>query len=122
MAAASSHPLHVDAVLGLDPVLVRVRGELDLDSAPSLTSLLAPLLTRTIEVDLADVTFIDSSGVNVLLSHQDQCRAVGGCFVVIQPSSVVRRVLQLLGVDGLLLERYGPEGRHNRGDNFPGLP
>lgn len=110
MAPATPQPLHVDAVLGLDPVLIRVCGDVDMDSAPSLSTVLEPLLARRVELDLANVTFIDSSGVNALLSHYERCRAAGGRLVVLQPSRAVRQVLQLLGVDGLLAKWRGADG------------
>ncbi|MWA15797.1 STAS domain-containing protein [Streptomyces sp. BA2] len=122
MAPASPQPLHVDAVLGLEPVLMRVCGDLDMDSAPSLRTELEPLLDKSVELDLADVTFIDSSGVNVLLSHHERCRAAGGSLVVLHPSRAVQQILQLLGVDGLLAQQHRTEGRHDPGDGSPGMP
>lgn len=46
MVGTSPQPLHVDIVAGLDPVLVRVRGELDLQTAPALRAILTPLRDR----------------------------------------------------------------------------
>lgn len=122
MAPASPQPLHVDAVLGLEPVLIRARGDLDMDSVPSLTTVLEPLLAKRIELDLANVTFIDSSGVNALLSYHERCRAAGGRLVVLHPSRAVRQILQLLGVDRLLAEQHRAEGKPDPGDGTPGPP
>lgn len=122
MAPATPQPLHVDTVLGLDPVLMRVCGDLDMDSAASLRTVLEPLLAKSVEMDLANVTFIDSSGVNVLLSHHERCRAAGGRLVVLHPSRAVRQILQLLGVYGLLAEQHRTEERHDPGDGAPGMP
>ncbi|MFD4479136.1 STAS domain-containing protein [Streptomyces sp. NPDC058471] len=121
MAPASSEPLHVDTVLGLDPVLVRVSGDLDIESAPTLRTALEPLLTRSVELDLANVTFIDSSGVNELLSHHERCRAADGRLVVLHPSRAVRQILQLLGVDRLLAGQRRTDGTRDPGDDTPGL-
>ncbi|MEU7580094.1 STAS domain-containing protein [Streptomyces sp. NPDC041068] len=118
MAAPSSQPLHVDAVLGLDPVLVHVCGDLDVASAPSLTRVLIPLQPRMVDLDLSDVTFIDSCGVNVLLSHYRHCRAAGGFLTVIQPSRPVRQVLQILGLEELLTKTRGIDGSDDRWDGL----
>ena len=49
-------------------VLVRVVGDLDLDSAPALTAeLKARLGPRPIVVDLSGIDFMDSSGLGVLV-------------------------------------------------------
>lgn len=122
MAPASPRPLHVDAVLGLEPVLIRVSGDLDMDGVPSLTTVLEPLMAKRVELDLANVTFIDSSGVNALLSHHERSRAAGGRLVVLQPSRAVRQILQLLGVDKLLAEQPRTEDRHDPGESAPGMP
>ncbi|MEV6757531.1 STAS domain-containing protein [Streptomyces sp. NPDC051214] len=122
MAPASPQPLHVDAVLGLEPVLIRVCGDLDMDSVPSLTTVLEPVVTKRVELDLANVTFIDSSGVNALLSHHERSRAAGGRLVVLHPSKAVRQILQLLGVDRLLAEQPRTERRRDPGEGTPGLP
>ncbi|GAA3092449.1 hypothetical protein GCM10010449_15260 [Streptomyces rectiviolaceus] len=120
MVSASPQPLHVDTVAGLGPVLMRVCGDLDMDTAPSLQTMLEPFLAQRVEMDLANVTFIDSSGVNVLLSHLEQCRAAGGVLVVLQPSRPVQQVLQLLGVHRLLMDRPRTEGGQDPGGDFPG--
>lgn len=115
MAPATPQPLHVDTVLGLDPVLMRVCGDLDMDSAPSLGTALEPLLDRRVEMDLANVTFIDSSGVNILLSYHERCQAAGGRLIVLHPSKAVRQVLQLLGVDRLLADQHRTNGKPDSG-------
>ncbi|MGW5738357.1 MULTISPECIES: STAS domain-containing protein [Streptomyces] len=121
MAPASPQPMHVDTVLGLDPVLMRVSGDLDMVSAPALRRALDPLLAKRVELDLANVTFIDSSGVNELLSHHERCREEGGRLTVLHPSRAVRQILQLLGVDELLADQGSAGRRRDQGDGPPGL-
>ncbi|QCX74175.1 Putative anti-sigma factor antagonist [Streptomyces sp. YIM 121038] len=110
MAAASPSSLRVDIVSGFDPALVRVHGDLDIASAPSLRAALAPLLHRRVELDLTDVAFIDSSGINALAAHHRHCRDAGGRITVIEASKPVRRVLHITGVDEVLVHRRDPEG------------
>lgn len=52
-------------------VVVRVAGEIDLDSAPRLADALTACLQtrpRRVTVDLSEVVFCDCSGLNVLLT------------------------------------------------------
>ncbi|QDQ09313.1 STAS domain-containing protein [Streptomyces spectabilis] len=116
--AASPSSLHVDIVSGFDPALVRVHGDLDIASAPSLRAALAPLLHRRVELDLTDVAFIDSSGINALTAHHRHCGLAGGRITVIESSRSVQRVLHITGVDAILTHPRDPEdpGRGRRED------
>ncbi|MFD7336661.1 STAS domain-containing protein [Streptomyces violascens] len=123
MVGISRHPLRVEVIAGLEPVLVRVHGELDLDTAPALRAALAPLLHRRVELDLTEVEFIDSSGLNVLLSHHRQCELAGGHATVINASRVVQRVFRVTGVAQFLAgsEELGgpPRSEHNGPSETP---
>ncbi|WP_338692838.1 STAS domain-containing protein [Streptomyces sp. Q6] len=88
-------------------VLVRVRGELDLATAPHLEQALDPLRERPCELDLAEVGFADSTGVNLLLRLQRRAAAAGGSIRVLAVSGPVRRILDLSGVTSVLLPHLG---------------
>ncbi|WP_438295872.1 STAS domain-containing protein [Streptomyces sp. HUAS TT7] len=113
MGSASSQPLRIVAVDGLDAVLVQVHGELDVDSAPTLRAALAPWLHRRVELDLTGVTFLDSSGLNALLAHQRHSIQAGGHMVVIHASSFVQRIFALTGVAEYLTEAPEPDRPEN---------
>jgi anti-sigma B factor antagonist len=60
---------------------------------------------RTVELDLTGVKFIDSSGIEALI----RCRAVAAedadCGVrIVAMSKLVRRVLEVTGLDGVLAD------------------
>ena len=83
---------------------VLVRGEVDLATAPTLTEELDAAMREgegAFVVDLCDVSFLDSSGVTVLL----HARAVLGReerdLVVVCPPGPVRRILEMAGIDDL---------------------
>ncbi|GGU13764.1 STAS domain-containing protein [Streptomyces violascens] len=109
MDAAAHQPLHLAVVDGLDAVLVRVQGDLDIETAPRLRAALTPLLHRRVELDLSEVSFIDSSGITVLLVHQRHARVVGGRSRVIHVSQPVQRILRLLSFS-LVLWCFGVDG------------
>jgi anti-sigma B factor antagonist len=91
-----------------DEVVLRVSGEIDLAAAPLFRDRLGDIIKTTkhdVTVDLAGVTFIDSSGLAVLVHAHHQLRAVTRTLVITHPSLSVTRVLQITGLDALLTGR-----------------
>ena len=80
-----------------DTLLVQVIGELDLASAPRLASCLRDLQGRgaTVDIDLAGVTFIDLSGLRVLLDAQRDAYLHCAQVRIIAPGRAYARLLAL---------------------------
>lgn len=83
-------------------VRVAVVGEIDLSSSDALRvrllSVLSTLHPHRIEVDLAEVTFLDCSGLTVLVVL-GRAAADAGCRLrITNPQPLVRRVLDLTGL------------------------
>ncbi|MGH4033628.1 STAS domain-containing protein [Actinomycetota bacterium Odt1-20B] len=91
------------AVDALDSVLVRVAGELDMDSTTELSSVLAPIEHRRCELDLSQVTFTDSTGLNLLIGHRRRAAARGGTLRLVDVSLPVQRLLDITGTAALFL-------------------
>ena len=96
----------VAAVL-IDPpdALVRMRGELDFATAPTMAAQLDEAVAagcREFRVDLAEVSFCDASTVRLLLGLDRQLRALGGSLTIVEPVRCVRRVFELVGLGGML--------------------
>lgn len=83
-----------------------VYGELDIATAPELVELLNRLRHHghAVTVDLAEVTFMDSTGLTTLMDAHVQAERNGWTFAVQRPSPAVRRVFELAGVNGVLDE------------------
>jgi anti-sigma B factor antagonist len=83
-------------------VHMTVSGEVDLATAPVLLSALLKAIEehhpRTLELDLAQVTFLDAQGVSALLRAHHAARAVSSAVRLVRPQRHVRRVLELTGV------------------------
>jgi|SRR5580698_8133144 anti-sigma B factor antagonist len=91
--------VHVD---GPDRV-VRLAGELDLNSAPALRACLADLDDSLhIVVDMTDLSFMSSSGISVLIGAYKQRATRDGTIILRNPRGTVARVLTLTGVDQVL--------------------
>jgi anti-sigma B factor antagonist len=77
-----------------------VSGEIDLVTAPYLRDELAAVIAdagSSSVVDLAGVTFIDSSGLGVLIDARSGIEGTDTTLVLLNPSGACRRVLELTG-------------------------
>jgi anti-sigma B factor antagonist len=86
-------------------VHVVLSGELDLSSAPKLRACLAELASAGvihIVIDLANVTFIDSTGISLLVTDLKRSSASGGSLVVRNATPQAMRVFQITGLVDLL--------------------
>jgi anti-anti-sigma factor len=86
-------------VLRRGPVTVAaVGGELDMDTSPWLTRLVAGLIEDRpvrLVLDLAGVTFCGAAGLRSLLLARQEVSAANGLLVLRNPSPVTRQVLAL---------------------------
>lgn len=89
-------PLEIDRT----PGALRVVGEVDLSTATTLEEAVLGELrgTRVLTLDLADCSYIGSEGIGILLKAWNELQD-GGRIVLRSPTGVVRRVLELAGLD-----------------------
>lgn len=83
---------------------VQAAGELDIATAPHVDAVLNELAApgQTVTLDLRALTFMDSSGINLLLKHVARARKHGVTLSIITPPPGVARVLDVAGVARLL--------------------
>jgi anti-anti-sigma factor len=95
MALAENLPFAV--VTATDDGWLIASGELDMVTAPELE---AALLEGDYDgVDLDAVTFMDVSGLRVLLTAARRAQAMGRRFAVARPGPMIRRLLELTAID-----------------------
>ncbi|MFC8293853.1 STAS domain-containing protein [Streptomyces sp. NPDC057242] len=84
--------------------IVTLRGEIDYDEQDLLREALLPQGEPVLPVvaDMSGVSFIDSSGINVLLRAGRQISRVQSRLRVAAPAESVRRVLSLVGADSFI--------------------
>src|SRR5215204_3995154 len=89
-------------IVGIDgAATLNVGGAIDLAAAPHLRERLHAVIGTTtgdVVVDLADVTFLDSTGLVVLIAAQRKLNETGRRLVLRNPSRFVHRVFDLAGV------------------------
>jgi anti-sigma B factor antagonist len=94
--------LTTETVPGDGCVTVRVSGEIDLHTAPTLRDAALTALHQhgpILRLDLSDVPFMDSTGLEVLLATRRRAELEGGSLTLLGPSSAVRRVIEVTGLD-----------------------
>jgi anti-anti-sigma factor len=78
-----------------------VRGELDMETGPRLREELErarAAQAAVVILDLREVTFFDSTGLQIVLDAEVHARENGGRLVVLPGDGEPRRVLELAGV------------------------
>ena len=81
-----------------DHIVVRVVGDLDMATALELRAALQPDGGRPMIIDLAQTTFMDSSGLNALVAAWH----LGNVVAVRHPSPIVRRAIEISGLGEVL--------------------
>lgn len=100
---AAEQPAYLDIVTCSNTL--KLRGDLDLATAPYLEQLLDQLRgagQRKIALDLSGVEFLCAAGLSVFVRADQALRAVGGRLVLTRPSRIARRVLAITGLDATL--------------------
>ena len=84
---------------------LRAQGDIDIDHAPALQGRLDDVLDRGAKVvvlDLSGASFLDSSGLRVIVRAGERLREHDGQLIIEGASGAVSRVLEVTG----LLEHY----------------
>jgi anti-anti-sigma factor len=102
MAAVSKvEPFEVHTRPDRARVIVAVRGELDIDSVDAVQTALDELRAagwEQIVLDLRELSFIDSSGLSLLLAADHDARESGVMLSIVDGSPAVARLLEVAGL------------------------
>jgi anti-anti-sigma factor len=105
---AIENPLIVRKAVEGDQTFVEVTGEVDAASADILRNAIFEVIDSgqpRVIVDMTDVSFMDSSGLRVLIAGYKAAEQAGGALIVRNPSDVVTRLLEITGQ----LDRFVPK-------------
>ena len=93
------------AQVGDGSVRVHVKGELDLSTSPEFDQALRQEIDagKRVVVDLSEIAFIDSTGLNTLIGALRACESNGGMLMV-SPTmpAQVQRVFEITGLNKVL--------------------
>jgi anti-anti-sigma factor len=93
-----------------DTDVVVPAGELDLATARRLAAALGATTAPRIVLDLRRLTFVDSSGIGVIVRFQRHFAVEGVRFALIKGDAVVQRAFALAHVEPLLPWTEAPAG------------
>jgi anti-sigma B factor antagonist len=88
-----------------DCVILALDGELDLDTAPILSSCLEEVLgrgDRRIVINASALTFCDSIGLSTLLAAHHACASAGGFLRLAAPDELLTRLLAVVGLQATI--------------------
>jgi anti-sigma B factor antagonist len=86
---------------GSEPLVISIGGEVDMSNVQAVESALRAVLVDSPELvvfDLSDLSFIDSSGIAVLLRVAEKL----GRLELRNPSTTVQRIIQATGLSDVL--------------------
>jgi anti-sigma B factor antagonist len=84
------------------PSVLPIKGEIDLHVSPGITEVLTAMIKerpKRIVMDLSGATYIDSSGLAVLIVAMQEIEAYGGKFFLAGLNETVRSVLKSSRLD-----------------------
>jgi anti-sigma B factor antagonist len=85
---------------------VALYGDIDIAAAPALRTELGRHLDAGrwfIRIDAAGVSFLDSTALNALVSGADRCADARGALILTNVPTRVRQIIQMTGLDTVLL-------------------
>lgn len=92
--------MHVIAEMRRSTARVTAGGDFDLANIDDFEKIAYEVLARrptSLQIDLSNVTFLDSTGLHVLLRLSDACKGMG-IEIVIHPSPIIDRLADVTGV------------------------
>lgn len=99
----------VDVSINGPLATVRVVGDIDAATAPALDETLRQVQAEAglseIALDFSDMSFIDSSGLSVLVAAHKRLRASGVMLAITNASPSARRLFSIAGLDVVLIVR-----------------
>lgn len=94
--------LEISSEITDEKAIIRIEGEVDVSNASELRDALDTALAdgaKEVEADFAEVAYIDSTGIGVLVGAAHRAQESGSVLVVANLQKNVERVFSLLGVD-----------------------
>ena len=97
-------PLDLSVDAAADSARIKVRGELDVSSAPTLRDLIVRLVSEgrtNLVLDCDEIGFVDSTGLGVFVGARARALAANGSVALDNVRPALARLLTVTGMDGL---------------------
>ncbi|MBS7397454.1 MAG: anti-sigma factor antagonist [Ruminiclostridium sp.] len=97
-------------------ITAHISGEIDHHEAAGIRMEIDPELERLMPtmliLDMSEVSFMESSGIGLILGRQRIMESLGGGITVKNPSPSVRRILMIAGLSRLIIGTDKTEGKN----------
>ncbi|MGN6371987.1 MAG: STAS domain-containing protein [Solirubrobacteraceae bacterium] len=114
----------IDADWDGETVRLTTRGELDLATSPQLEQEMRTILARgaqRVTIDLSGLTFVDSSGLRVLIVLHERSKQDGWELALLAPSNPARAVFRISGAEEHLpFVQASSDGHRDGSQNLEG--
>ena len=85
-----------------EKLTLKVVGRLDTNTSPDLEAAIKLDGVKEVLFDFAELEYIASAGLRILLSVQKAMMACGGSMTVANPNAMVKGVFEMTGLNGVL--------------------
>ena len=88
------------------PNVIRLEGEIDLNVSPEIADSLRPMIAlrpSRLVIDLSAVTYVDSSGLAVLITAVNDVESYGGRVMISGAQESVSTIIESAGLDHFFL-------------------
>lgn len=108
LQTTQDEPLGVEVRRAFPDALVVIAGEIDAANVGELYELFAELARegfQRISLNLAELTFMDSTGLSLLVAVHKRTHSSGGELVIFSPTRPVQRLFAIAGLDAVFTIR-----------------
>lgn len=96
----------VEAAYSDNLLAIRVNGEIDHHTAASIRADIDREIyfyrAEKVVIDLSGVSFMDSSGLGIILGRYAKIKELGGTLAILDPTPEIMKILRLAGADRLV--------------------
>ena len=100
-----------------DELVIVIRGEIDHHRALKLRvgidSEISERRPRRLVMDLGSISFMDSSGLGLIMGRYSKMQVIGGEFVLRRPCDGVMRIIRLSGLDKIIEVEAGEKKKES---------
>ena len=94
--------MQIETKLEGEKLTLKVVGRLDTNTSPDLEAAIKLEGVKEVLFDFAELEYIASAGLRILLSVQKAMMACGGSMTVANPNAMVKGVFEMTGLNGVL--------------------
>lgn len=103
--------MSVDFVYGKDTLTAVLKGDIDHHTAAEMRMMtdgeLGRAMPKTLVFDMRGVTFMDSSGVGLILGRAREMQPWGGTVKIAEPSPRAEKIIRLSGLGYMIIRKAG---------------